>query len=351
MSAMQSFPWLDAPAWPPLVHALLHTLWQGALAASGLFLALRLIPARRANLRYGLSVAALTLVLLSGMGSWALLDTPPPPPMGAMEGQRPPATVAGNPPGRLAVSSATALAQDERRKSVRPAGPYPPVGIPYPAGSSKAWVRWVAACWLLGAGASLLRAAKGAFGAGRLRRRCRDVTDPRILALTEELRARLGLSRRVRLLASAEIGVPSVMGVLWPAVLLPASMLTGVPTEQLRAIMAHELTHIRRWDYLVNLAQMFVEALLFFNPFVWWISRQIRVEREACCDQLAARECQSPASYVEALVAVIERARHAASPAPVLAASGPDIGGGNALERVRRLLVPGYQPALRRRWC
>ena len=130
----------------------------------------------------------------------------------------------------------------------------------------------------------MLRMARGALGAGRLCRQCRDLTDPRILALAEELRGRLGLSRRVRFLVSDEIGVPSVMGILWPAVLLPASLLTGVPTDRFRAFIAHELAHIRRWDYLVNLAQMLVEALLFFNPFVWWSSRQMRLEREACCD-------------------------------------------------------------------
>ena len=196
----------------------------------------------------------------------------------------------------------------------------------------------------------MLRTAKGTLGASRLRRRCRDLADPRILALAEELRTRLGLSRPVRFLVCDEIGVPSMLGILYPAVLLPASLLTGVPFEQLRAILAHEIAHIRRLDYLANLAQMLVEALLFFNPFVWWLSRQMRLEREACCDQVAAGECQSPASYVEALVSVIERSRLTTAVPPILAASGPDAHGGNALERARRLLVPGYQPAFRIRW-
>ena len=181
--------------------------------------------------------------------------------------------------------------------------------------------------------------------------RCRNLTDPRVLALAEQLRTRLKVSRRVRFLVCDEIGVPSMLGILHPAVLLPVTMMTGVPLEQLRAILAHELAHVRRWDYLANLAQMLVEALLFFNPFVWWISRQMRLEREACCDQVAAGECPSPALYVEALVAVVERSRSAAPP-PALAASGPnrDRHSGNALDRARRLLVPGYQPALRLRW-
>ena len=348
MSAVHGFPWLNTPAWQPLVQALLHTLWQGALAAGGLCLALRWLPAHRANLRYGLSTAALALVLLLGLSSWALLDPPQPAAASrARGGSRPTGATTGG-PGRIPkYGSNFPLVPTGERPRAQTTGRSLST-IDADGNRTEPWARRVAVCWLLGVGVSLLRAAQGTLGAERLRRRCREVADPCILALEEELRGRLGMSRRVRLLASEEINVPSVLGVVWPAVLLPASLLTGVSPEQLRAILAHELAHIRRWDYLVNLAQMLVESLLFFNPFVWWISRQVRLEREACCDQLAARECQSSASYVEALVTVIERRRPAA--APVLAASGPRPHGGAALDRACRLLVPGYQPKLRLRW-
>ena len=350
MSAAHGFPWLDTPAWQPLVQALLHTLWQGALTNGGLFLALRPIPAHRANLRYGLSTAALALVLLLGLSSWALLDTPRPSAANTTHEGSLPAVAVTSVPGRLPTRTpASTLIPAGERATARATGASPST-INAEGSRMEPWVHRVAVFWLLGVGVSLLRAAKGAFGAERLLRRCRDLADPRILALAKELGGRLGLSRRVRILVSEEIGVPSVLGVLWPAVLLPAFMLTGVPTEQLRAILAHELAHIRRWDYLVNLAQMLVEALLFFNPFVWWINRQVRVEREACCDQLAAGECQSTASYVEALVAVIEHTHHAAPATPVLTASGTGDHSGSALERARRLLIPGYQPTLRLRW-
>ena len=350
MSAAHDLSWFNAPVWLPLVHALLHTLWQGALVASALFLALRSIPVRRADLRYGLSTAALALVLLLGLGSWALLDTPRPPAASTAREDSLPAAAVTTAPGRLpARSPASPLILTGERLSKRATGVSPST-IDADGDGTEPWVHGAAVCWLLGVGVSLLRAASGAFGAERLRRRCRDLADPRLLALVEELRGQLRLSRRVRVLVSEEIGVPAVMGILWPAVLLPASLLAGVPVDQFRAILAHELAHVRRGDYLVNLGQMIVEALLFFNPFVWWISRQMRLEREACCDQLAAGQCQSPASYVEALVAAIEHTRHAAPAAPVLAASGTDDHDGGALERARRLLVPGYQPVLRLRW-
>ncbi len=350
MNALPTLSWLNTPAWLPLIHALLHTLWQGALAAGGLFLGLRFVPAHRAGLRYGMSAAALVLIVLTGVGSWALLDAPRQSPASTMHGNHLPTTATMRLPESPFSVSADLSIPTGGELGTRAADTRS-VASSADASRARKWVQWAAASWLTGVAVSLLRAVKGTLGAGRLRRRCRDLADPQVLALVEQLRARLGLSRRVRFLVSDEIGVPSMLGILYPAVLLPASLLTGVPPEQLRAILAHELAHIRRWDYLANLGQMLVEALLFFNPFVWWISRQMRLEREACCDQVAARECQSPACYVEALVAVIERSRLAAAAAsPMLAASGPDAHGGNALERARRLLVPGYQPAFRIHW-
>ena len=99
----------------------------------------------------------------------------------------------------------------------------------------------------------------------------------------------MGIGRKIRVLVGERISTPGVIGCFWPTLLLPASMLSGIPAEDLRAILVHELAHIRRYDYLVNFLQMVVEALLFFNPAVWWISRQIRIEREACCDAAGVR--------------------------------------------------------------
>ena len=83
--------------------------------------------------------------------------------------------------------------------------------------------------------------------------------------------------------------------------LLPASALAGLSPQQLEAILAHELAHIRRHDYLVNLLQTLVETLLFYHPAVWWLSRRIRIERENCCDDLAVSLCGDPVAYAKAL--------------------------------------------------
>ena len=81
--------------------------------------------------------------------------------------------------------------------------------------------------------------------------------------------------------------MPTVIGWLRPVVLLPVSCLTGLSPEQIEAVLCHELAHVRRHDYLVSVVQSVIETLLFYHPAVWWVSKQIRRERECCCDELA----------------------------------------------------------------
>src|SRR5262249_62123234 len=120
-------------------------------------------------------------------------------------------------------------------------------------------------------------------------------------------------------------------GWLHPVILLPASTLTGLSPGQIESILAHELAHIRRHDYLVNLLQSLVETLLFYHPGVWWVSRRIREERELCCDDLAVGVVGGPVLYAEALCR-LERARGEAA-ALAVAASG-----GSLLARITRLV-------------
>ena len=113
----------------------------------------------------------------------------------------------------------------------------------------------------------------------------------------------LGISRPVRLLESALVQVPVTIGHLKPVILLPLGLLTRLSPEQVEAILWHELAHVRRWDYLVNILQSVVEALFFFNPALRWISALIREERENCCDDLALSRVPQKRNYLEALLA------------------------------------------------
>src|SRR5439155_21398489 len=116
-----------------------------------------------------------------------------------------------------------------------------------------------------------------------------------------KLASRIGLSRPGRLLVSAVVQVPTVVGWIRPVVLMPIGALTGLPSEQVEALLLHELTHIRRHDYLVNILQGFAEALLFYHPAVWWVSSQIRIERELCCDDAAVSASGDVLTYARAL--------------------------------------------------
>jgi hypothetical protein len=140
----------------------------------------------------------------------------------------------------------------------------------------------------------------------------------------------LKLRRAVQLLESAAVEVPTVIGWLRPVVLLPATSLTGLSTEQMEMILAHELAHIRRNDFFVNLMQAVVETLLFYHPAVWWISNRIRIEREHCCDDVAVSVSGKPLVYARALTR-LEELRMEDAQAFVSA------NGGSLIGRIRRL--------------
>ena len=122
----------------------------------------------------------------------------------------------------------------------------------------------------------------------------------------EKLAQQLRIPRKVQLLISTHIQVPVMIGFLKPVILLPVAMFNNLSAEQLEAILLHELAHIKRNDYLLNIFQSIVETILFFNPFVWWISKNIRLEREHCCDDLVLAGQVQPLHYAKALVALEE---------------------------------------------
>jgi beta-lactamase regulating signal transducer with metallopeptidase domain/protocatechuate 3,4-dioxygenase beta subunit len=118
---------------------------------------------------------------------------------------------------------------------------------------------------------------------------------------TLELAEQLGIRQVVHIAQSLLVQTPTVIGWLKPIILLPASALTGLTEQQLTALIAHELAHIKRHDYFVNIMQTVIEILGFYHPAVWWISRQIRMERENCCDDMAIALVQDRKVYAKAL--------------------------------------------------
>ena len=185
--------------------------------------------------------------------------------------------------------------------------------------------------WFIGVMVLTLRLAASWTRARALAGRGSTAADDSWQRVASRLSTALDLERAVRLVVSAGIDVPSVVGWLKPVIILPVSSLSGLTAEQLEMVLAHELAHIRRHDFLVNVLQTVVETLLFYHPAVWWLSRVIRAERENCCDDLVVKVCGDPLSYARAL-AQLEELR-ALPPALAVAANG-----GSLIERVRRLV-------------
>jgi hypothetical protein len=172
--------------------------------------------------------------------------------------------------------------------------------------------------WFAGVVCFTLRAAGGFFLVEKLKRRETRPLSSELRDRCQALERRLGINRAVRFCESRLVAAPAMMGWLRPVVLLPVTAVTGLSEQQLDAVIAHELAHIRRLDAFVNLFQVLAEALLFYHPAVWWVNRRIRAERENCCDDEAIRACGDATEYAHALT-LIEEWRSA--PVLVMAAS------------------------------
>jgi hypothetical protein len=184
------------------------------------------------------------------------------------------------------------------------------------------------------------RVAGGWWHVRRLR-----ATGPRAAESCRRLAYRLGLPAAAHVVESALVDVPTAVGWLRPAILLPIAALASLTPAQVEAILAHELAHIRRHDYALNVLQTIAETLLFYHPAIWWVSNRIRAEREHCCDEIAVAVCGDPISYARAL-AELESLRTIPT-AMALAATG-----GSLLDRVRRILrVPIPEEPRSRSWA
>ena len=153
------------------------------------------------------------------------------------------------------------------------------------------WLPAVFAAWLLGVTVLFVRMYGGWWRARRIVSRADSVPDAEWRSRVLRMANQLGVAAPVSFLQSAVVSVPVVIGWLRPAIVVPVSAFAGLTPEDLEAILAHELAHIRRADYLVNLLQNLAETLFFYHPAVWWVSRQVRLEREHCCDDIAAVSC------------------------------------------------------------
>ena len=161
---------------------------------------------------------------------------------------------------------------------------------------------WLGA-WLVGFLVLVLRLSLSLGHCIRLRRSLQPLP-PAMQIVADQLKTKLGLTQLVMIGASKEITQAVATGVIRPVVLVPAAWVTQLPVSAVEAVLAHELSHVKRWDLWVNFFQRFIETVFFFHPLVWWLSRRISNEREICCDRLAVRITGQPLRYVETLAHV-----------------------------------------------
>ncbi len=200
----------------------------------------------------------------------------------------------------------------------------------------------VVAAWSLGAASMAARLVAGLVWVDRLRRRA-DAVPAHWQSTLDTLAARVGAPLGVLLQSVERLAAPITVGWWRPVVLVPAALLTQMPVSLLEALLAHELAHIARRDYLVNLLQSVVETLLFFHPVVWWLSARLRAERELVADDLAGRAIGDPRRLATAL--------HALTSAPSPATCVVSSRGGSLLRRIEALVSPqpsaaSWKPAL-----
>lgn len=159
----------------------------------------------------------------------------------------------------------------------------------------------IAGLWLVGVVFMLIRFTRQGWQARALRLKETRPPDPKWQGIFLALKSILQIPAGVQMYQSASAYTPMVVGCLKPIILIPTSAFLSLSPDQLRAIILHELAHIKRQDHWVNLVQNLIETVLFFHPVVWWLSGRIRIEREYCCDELAVQMSEDPKDLAEAL--------------------------------------------------
>lgn len=306
---------------------LLHFCWQSAAIALLYVLVDRCTRSASASIRYGIAVTALALMPLAAIATF-------------VEQER---LVV---PLQSTVQASTQMEQQLPVLASRLGSMHTAVldELPSAAPVVSGGELWIAehaglllpcmdAVWLLGVVLLAVRAAGGWWQLRGLKLRASNAVPTEVHVAFERLKRRYALTRGVLLRMSDEVISPMVFGVWRTVVLVPLSAVAQLTPEQMEAVLAHELAHVRRWDYLVNLMQTVTECLFFFHPAVWWISHRVRDFREVCCDEAAAQTCADPAIYASALLQMEEQRFR--QPQLAMALNG---NGGTLLQRVRQIM-------------
>lgn len=289
--------------------SLLHFLWQGAMIALALSAFLRIARGHSSQFRHVASCIALGLMLLCPAGTFFYIALKPGP--------------------ALRQASAHAVTLSIRETSLPSSSFFANL-----TAAANREMPWIVAAWCTGVLVFFLHLLIGGIAAEWLKKKSLMSVPDAVRSLAGRVAEQLKISQSFQLFASSAVAGPMVVGWLRPIILVPLASFSGLPSEQMEAVLAHELAHIRRQDYLMNTLQTIAEALLFYHPAAWWVSKQIRREREHCCDDVAVMMSGSAQIYAEALSLLEEQRGSSTTPQLALGANG-----GQLAMRIKRLLT------------
>ncbi|MFA7227460.1 MAG: M56 family metallopeptidase [Melioribacteraceae bacterium] len=262
-----------------------HSLWQSIVVAILLGSALLMTRSNNSQLRYKLSSIALFVMFVISLSTFAYLYS------------------SDSVQAAGIYNSASGIFSDS--KSVNAVTPANTAQDLDPASVLKNYfeqnISAIVTVWLAGFILFSFRFAGGIFYVRRLKNAGLISPEKFWADRLNILSQKLDLTRLVRLFESCKVKTPVTIGYLKPVILLPLGMLTGLPQDQIEAIIIHELAHIKRYDFLINLFQTFIETIFFYHPVVWWISSAIKSERENCCDDMTLKLCGGSLIYFKAL--------------------------------------------------
>jgi beta-lactamase regulating signal transducer with metallopeptidase domain/beta-lactamase class D len=321
-----------------LIHqigwSLIHSVWQDALIGLVLAAILKLLSRAKPQSRYFIACVALAAMVILPVVTTHVLHTRQTEPLDIVVDD----------------DSAAIISADPNLQNIRVIGNEPIVGT-----RKTNWVNrtitetrntservekllpWLILLWLIGVVIYAIKLSGGIFYAANLRKLSANVSNPKLADLVNELTSQLSIKRKIKICESSLINVPMTIGWIYPLILIPPSSLLGLTPYQLQTIITHELIHIKRYDFLINLLQSVTETLLFYHPAAFWVSRKIREEREYICDDLTSSLCKDSVGYARALSKVARFQRQAEQ----LAVAATD---GELKDRIYRLVSNSQNP-------
>lgn len=285
--------------------SIFHSLWQGAIIYGVLILAFFILPQRRARLKHNLAYGAMCLMFLTFVTSFLILFKLPSP-----------ETLAP-----LAFNQAQLY---EQYLATLPASLSQQTEMLFP---------YIVAIYAIGLVIQLFMLSAGYRKLQQLKQGNKLSVPAEWAEAFEGLKLKLSLAKHIDFYLSEGVNIPLVIGYFKPLVLFPVALVAQLDIKQVEAILIHELSHIRRNDYLLNLIKTGIETILFFNPFVWLGSRLIHMEREHACDDLVLQVTGTPLTYAHALLK-LEILQDHSSPAFAMAATGK---GQHLYQRIKRI--------------